>query len=704
MNGTKTALYTPIPARLLNIVATEFNEDGRAYDLFDEFFRRDHYSRDFSLRLIETARGAENASWDIRRLATLMLENQALKIFAEDTREFDFLFTQLNIKTGNGSRAKVKESVLKEGYSTTDLGGFINEFRQRLGRLGRVHANIKGRRSTVRAVRDFIHLSRTDCKLSLARYLFDPDEVVAEILKQVRVTRGVKDHDPNQDSSIENEANHARRQLPDFEARILEKLSNSSSVYWVSNATSSRINSLVEYPLTAVVLVVKPPGSNIEFELKRAGLRGNHALSVTFWGQDESVPPSHRLQGGSMRWLLRFESHSSARASIIYRLVHGIDPPVSRFMSRASIYAVPVENGEERLLSYFTRADKYGAGFSEMRAAMKDVVWAFRREDVGDISDLSGDLGLTLRFLNQTMPAQAIITGTSSFRLDRLAYYLSERGPKIYFNQGLKIDYTNDDARQLADEVLDEVLSVYTPPPDKYRNHKQYVEAALAVPENRARADKNYISVMQQIGRFWGTLIAVGGHSWGESFVARNVGLRTVWNNGQWEIKIVFMDHDHLLIGDKQARNYRANAALSAALVDERYIWGYFNGENFCNSDVDFLQRIYQVNRDVIDEAETATLKAIGDAYKKTKRELRMNPKLQHLFTRRFVDRLDDWDKIVAGYLIAKYNDGTLEIWKKETQELLERSGYKESAFETFKESIRRYEAFFIKYAFLYLP
>jgi hypothetical protein len=313
-------------------------------------------------------------------------------------------------------------------------------------------------------------------------------------------------------------------------------------------------------------------------------------------------------------------------------------------------------------------------------------------------------MGLTLRFLNQSMPAQAIITGTSSLRLERLAYYLSNRGPQIYFNKGLKIDYTKDDARRLADEVLEEVLSVYTPPPDRYQTHAQYVEAALSVPENRARANQNYISVMQQIGRFWGTLVAVGGHSWGESFVARNVGLRSVWNRGQWEIKIIFMDHDHMLIGDKQARNFRANEALKSILVDERYIWGYFNGENFCNSDVDFLQRIYRVDQDTIDKAESLTLKAIEEAYKKTKRELEINPKLQHLFTKRFLNRIRDWDTIVSTYLKAKNNGGNMDAWSKETQELLDRNGYKPNAFETFLGSIERYKAFFTKYSFLYSP
>ena len=701
---TRQAETAPsVPAHLSKIIAAEFNEGQRAHNLFEEFFKHNHYSKDFSLKLIKVAKRAAD-SWDIRRLAALMLENQALKIPVKAVDEFDFLFVQLNLKPGNSPGLPVNESVLKEGYSTTSLRRFIPEFRQKLGRLNRAHQKIKGRRSAARAIQDFIHLSRTDCKLSLARYLFEPDEVVEQIFKQVRLTRGVKDIDSKQAHYVQSEAEHARRQLPDFEATILERLSNIAKIYWVSDSTSSRINSLVEYPLTAVVLVVKPPGSNVEFELKRAGLRGEHALSVLFWGETESVPPSHRLQGGSMQWLLRYESHSSARASVIYRQVHQAESPVSHFISRASIYAVPVEGGEERIISYFTREQKFGNGFREMREAMKDATWAFKQEEYPDIEVLRGEMGLTLRFLHHVMPAQAIITGTSSFRLDRLAKYLSDEGPEVYFDEGLKIDYTDDDARRLADEVLEEVLCVYAPPPVKYQSYGQYVEAALSVPENRARADQNYLSVMVQVGKFWGTLLAARGHSWGESFVGRNVGLRSVWNNGQWEIKIIFLDHDHLHMGVNQYGHFRAGWHLRGMVVDERYIWGYFNGENFANSEADYLQRIYRVGKPVIRKAEALALRAIEESYKRTQREIEKNPRFENIFGHKFVESLRDWDRVVAAYLKAKRNGVGLDSWQRETEEFLKERHYKAGTFETYLRSIEKNIEFLQKYSFLYLP
>ena len=173
-------------------------------------------------------------------------------------------------------------SLLKEGYSTTNVLKFIPEFRNRLQRLSRVHQKIKGNTTSVSALRDFIELSRQPCKLTLARYLFTPEEIVGEIFRELQISEGLVDFDLYEPEFIKGEIAHATGLLPDFEARILKRLCATSGIYWVSDTTSSRINSLVEYPTTTVVLVIKLPGSDIEFEIKRAGRRGEtHSISFT---------------------------------------------------------------------------------------------------------------------------------------------------------------------------------------------------------------------------------------------------------------------------------------------------------------------------------------------------------------------------------------------------------------------------------------
>jgi hypothetical protein len=60
---------------------------------------------------------------------------------------------------------------------------------------------------------------------------------------------------------------------------------------------------------------------------------------------------------------------------------------------------------------------------------MARSVEAFEEGD--EPMDLPGDLGLTVRFLKHLAPKQALISGTSSFRLDTLARYLSSEGPNF---------------------------------------------------------------------------------------------------------------------------------------------------------------------------------------------------------------------------------------------------------------------------------
>lgn len=329
---------------LLNLLSAEFHNASRAYDLFDEFLRQKNFNRSFCLRLFAVARQRTKTHWELRRLAVLMLEHQILKLHPDKLDDFDFLFTQLDLKAP-GVEKNVLEFVLKEGYTTTDFRDFIFEFRRKLERLSHVHARIRGIRTHDDALRDFMEVSRHDCKLSLARYLFTPEDVVDQILRQLHVTAGVRDLDDSSPRFVDEELTRALRILPSFEASILKQLCETSYIYWVSDTTSSEINSLIEYPVTTVVLVIKPPGSDIEFELKRAGRRGPNLLNVVYASDGYTVPPSHRLDGGSMQWLLQYEANAASRLALIYRLVHDTEAPIPNYVSRSTIYSVPARQG-----------------------------------------------------------------------------------------------------------------------------------------------------------------------------------------------------------------------------------------------------------------------------------------------------------------------------------------------------------------------
>jgi hypothetical protein len=675
-------------SQLLYFLA-EFPRAHQVPDLLYDFLHRETYSRSFCLKLFAIARQQTKLTWGIRRLAVLMIEHQILKLDPANLDEFDFLFVQLNLKQAPGLNVPLVRSVLKEGYSSTNLRTFTLEFRRKLARLHHLHNKIQGIRTSVTALQDFIKVSQRDCKLSIARYLFTPEEIVKEILRQLQITQGVKDLDTSSHQAGNNELTQAINSLPDFEGRILQKLCEASSVYWVSEITSSKINSLVEYPLTTVVLTVKPPGSDIEFEIKRAGRRGEHALNVVYARAGQLVPPSHRLDGGDMLWLLQYEAIAATKLRGIYRAVHGVEAPMAHYVSRTSIYSIPTRKGEVQTIPFFTEPQLFGKGFREMRIAMSESIEAFRAEGNDILPNTHGDLGVTAQFLGHVAPAQAILCGTTSFRLDKLALYLSDKGPQTYFKDGLGIAYNKQDERRLADELLEEVLGVYNAPKVRYETYEQYLAAAFDVAENRQRANQIYISLLQQISTFWGTLLGIRGYSRGESFVARNVGLKSFWDKGQWQVKLIFMDHDALVMPGPHDEKFYAKGCIPNMTFDDIFIWGKANSRQLARSEVGCLQRIYRISRKCNAEGQALAQVALKSAYRKTQHEMLTNQRLRSVFHKDFLDRLLDWDTLVEGYFRMNGNVSAARQWKKEMKEMLAAKGYGSGAFDSYMETIK---------------
>jgi hypothetical protein len=687
---------------LFAILAARFDNAREAYALCKTFLKHKTYSREFILSLLEVARRSSPGSWELRCLATLMIEHQMLKLPLNNVEEFDHLFVKLNLKPSAGAAIQINASVLKEGYSTTDLRPFTREFRRRLGRLDRVHDLFNGGKVSDGALLDFLALARRECKLTVARYLFQPDEVVGRILEHVERSSGVKDFNHTQAFYVDGEAEEAVRRMAEPEAAILERLRAASDLYWVSDSTSSEINSLVEYPLDTVVLVVKPPGSDLEFEIKRAGRRGQNKLGVVYHRDGKEVHPSHRLDGGSMQWLLRWEMNGAAQLSRVYRLTHGTTPPMPQYLSRSSVRALPSGRGEAQILDYFTDPRAFGKSFPEMRGAMADAVRAFESENDSKALPLPGDLGRTVQFLGFVTPCQAILSGTTSFRLDRLRAYLSADGPDKYFREGLGVEYSLHDAKQMADEVLEEVLGVYQPPRAKYRGHEQYVSGAFAVAENRARADHNYLAAMEEAGRFWGTLMAVRGYSWGESFVARNVGLKSVWEGGEWKARIIFMDHDNLQMYGRETRNFHPEMALAGMTLDEEYFLGASNEEYTVEGSLQLLAEIYRVGDHVGSRGAVMFRRSLKDAYLRTHRALEVSMQLQRVFDKVFIKRIRDWDAFVGSYLAAKRRGAGLGRWRDEARKFLSARDYTQKLIGEYFKAVEDYSGFLERYSFLY--
>ena len=134
--------------------------------LVERFLRTPRYDPPFAVDLVAVARGRTGASWALRRLAVLMLEHQVLGLSPDDDVPVAALLQTL-------------------GLAGEPRTVFL-ELAHRLDRLNRVHRGIVGADTSEAALAHFIEASRSDCKLTLSRYLFTPAEVVERIVSPSR--------------------------------------------------------------------------------------------------------------------------------------------------------------------------------------------------------------------------------------------------------------------------------------------------------------------------------------------------------------------------------------------------------------------------------------------------------------------------------------------------------------------------------------
>jgi hypothetical protein len=94
---------------------------------------------------------------------------------------------------------------------------------------------------------------------------------------------------------------------------------------------------------------------------------------------------------------------------------------------------------------------------------------------------------------------------------------------------------------------------------------------------------------------------------------------------------------------------------------------------------------------------------AIGAAYRKTHNAICTNPMLQGCFSPSFVERIRDWDEIVARFLSVRDNPSKVELWRDETTRLLQEKGYEEGLIREHVRCVEVYSNFLQKYSFLYV-
>ncbi|MCI0559262.1 MAG: hypothetical protein MN733_12265, partial [Nitrososphaera sp.] len=211
-----------------------------------------------------------------------------------------------------------------------------------------------------------------------------------------------------------------------------------------------------------------------------------------------------------------------------------------------------------------------------------------------------------------------------------------------------------------------------------------------------------YKSLLQQIAKFWGTLLAVRGYTRGESFVARNVGLKSFWSKGQWNVKIIFMDHDALVIPNSRSGRFFAHGDVPNMTLDERYIWDRSTPERFAASEAGCLQTIYRVGKNLDEEGQAVARDELKNAYRRTQHQMMTNSELQRLFSKGVVDRLRDWDTLVGGYLQLNGDKSAAAKWKQKMKKMLAAKGYQQDMFDAYVGVMEKNRAFLTRQAFLF--
>jgi hypothetical protein len=623
------------------------------------------YERTSAMAIEAIGRDGE-VRWPVRRLAALMLESALVRI--DDVEERHRWLARL----GRGD---------------------IDLWRQ-LARYDRIHRLLGTVRTSDRALRDYLHASERECRLTLARSLFRVDEVIDRIERDLRRSQGIAGHETNPEVIVETK--HALEQLPELERALVRHLARDGVIRWTSPAVSGEIDALVAQPLGTVVLVIRPPGSTHEIEIKRCGRPNALPLDVVWARGGETVPSSHHLDAGSRHGCVLFESEAAAFFSRLFREVHGFDAEMSRTLFTARIDTVPTANGDADLQTYFSDPAVFGDRFYEMRWNLYHVVRTLK-EYAGSPFLSGDDAFLTREFIALLKPAQAIQLGTSALRLDRVDRYLSPNGAGDYFRAGLDRDHDSDDDRRFADNLLDEILGIYEPPAVPWRSHAQYVRAAFRV--NRARADAVYVSLLEQLARFWGTLLAIRGHSEGESFVERNAGLRSVWADGEWQVRIVFMDHDSLHCALLDTTQFHPRVPIYCTAVDSMHILGgtYPNGDTIRGA-LGCLAAIYRANRATVARGEAAFHTAVKSAYDTTHHAMRTKPAVAALFPLAMVATLHDWDEVVRTYLARETREG----WEASARATLSARGYDDGAVNDHIEIVQQEEKFLRRIGYLF--
>ncbi len=516
----------------------------------------------------------------------------------------------------------ISETKAEEAAVLRHVGAAIDPawLRSRIARNARVHAALRD--AAPEAMDDFLHLAGRDSRLMLAPWLFTPEEVAARITSRMRSSRAVI-QPIVEVPDFAAEGARVLAELPEWERAIASMLARSPLVYWAP--LEAEDGDLVASPPGTVALTVNPPGSDLEIEIKRTGRPAPRPLTVVYERDGQRVPPSHRLDGATTWSILRFEAVAATRLSVVWRAIHGEETPICRTIAVKTAETLPDGERELPVHDYFVEE---AARDPREDGTMARAVRAFCAEEQDHAPVPAGETALASRLLLHAAPTQSVIVGTTAWRLDRVASALA----RLH-------------SVRLAAELLDEVFGVFEPPAKRVEDPAEWLDAVYARPANVDRAAALHRTAAARLGALWGTFLALGLCSFGESVVGRNVGLKGVFREGAWTAELISMDHDNLRITGTYDTNFDPDLVLGANIKDEIALFGGMYKGARVRGSLELLDDIYRAN-------ERASFFAAARAhFQRAVAATEPGGAATGLFAPAFLDQLRRWRQAVIEFL-----------------------------------------------------
>lgn len=705
------------------LINREYN-NPLAIEIIEKLVSNNKYSDEFVSQLLKIMMDP-SLGWCVRQLASMALEVQILHLNLKSKRRYNRLINiliELNVLKKDKDKVGFidKDGLAKSGYPVNDVKAFVNSLIKRIRSQEYLYRRICTENRKSSDLGDFIYRSKQDDKHALFRFAVNAEQLLQQIKKQTNQVP--KDTDEGETAGIAEYGYLPSRSLilnslPPLERALVERIIAGKDVLLISPETPSDFNYLVTHPYTYFyahepdkpletrVILIRTPGTSIEMQIKGSGIHGKNPFDIGYLIKyNKNLPVvvrTHVLGGGADFRSILGEYETGLRFAKIYYQTYGKLPDMVLPIDIWGFKSVRIGAKEVNFMEYFSNPKYWGKkNFKKLKQRVREVasVWLDGYKSSWSFKKVLREL------LKEFCFGQLLYVRTTAFRLKTLAKYLFETGPDVYFREIGKSSYTEDDARRMADTLIEEILGEYVPPDIAFTTCPLYKKAAINDFRNKKRAGEIYKDLMKQMGQYWGAILGIGGTTDGYGFYDTNIGIKRVWENSEWKVKLVFHDLDSYYIPDERINVFRPTAFMRCFQKDARAIES--PTEATMKSLIDprtQIANLYEVDENTRREGLAIFEREVRMAFQKTFATIKDDTSLSDIVKAGYVETFEAWVKAVQSFLEMKNMDAlSKKEWEKKTMRDLRKIGLKGRVRREYINSIIKNADFLRKHRFIF--